>query len=113
MKLDIAREILAQGDLLVQFDPRHDDVECPPWLRHQPLLILQVGYNMPIPIADLLVDEDGITGTLSFTHTPWCCHVPWEAVVALVPADAPTERITLRQGRRLPAGWAVIDGGKK
>jgi hypothetical protein len=48
------------------------------------LLVLQVGFEMPIPIPDLRVDDEGVFGTLSFSRTPFACSVPWNAVFALV-----------------------------
>jgi len=86
-KLDIANLILGLGDLFVHLDPRREGVMVPPWLRHQAQLVLQVGFNMPIEIPDLKVDETGISGTLSFSRTPFLCVLPWSTIFALVAAD--------------------------
>ena len=51
-------------------------------------MVLQVGLDMPVPIPDLRVDEEGIFGTLSFKGIPFTCFVPWVAVFALVGEDA-------------------------
>ncbi|MDB4976398.1 MAG: Stringent starvation protein [Myxococcaceae bacterium] len=51
-------------------------------------MVLQVGLDMPVPIPDLRVDEEGIFGTLSFKGVPFSCFVPWGAVFALVGEDA-------------------------
>jgi stringent starvation protein B len=83
-KRDVANMLLRKGSLFIHLDPRVSDVVVPPWLRHQAQLVLQVGFEMPIPIPDLRVDEDGILGTLSFSRTPFTCKVPWNAVFALV-----------------------------
>jgi hypothetical protein len=83
-KRDVANMLLRKGSLFIHLDPRVTDVVVPPWLRHQAQLVLQVGFEMPIPIPDLRVDEDGILGTLSFSRTPFTCKVPWNAVFALV-----------------------------
>jgi Stringent starvation protein B len=83
-KRDVANQLLRKGSLFIHLDPRVHDVIVPPWLKHQAQLVLQVGLDMPIPIPDLRVDEDGIFGTLSFSRTPFACNVPWNAVFALV-----------------------------
>jgi hypothetical protein len=83
-KRDVANQLLRKGSLFIHLDPRVSDVVVPPWLRHQAQLVLQVGLDMPIPIPDLRVDENGIFGTLSFSRTPFACNVPWSAVFALV-----------------------------
>jgi len=83
-KRDVANQLLRKGSLFIHLDPRVSDVVVPPWLRHQAQLVLQVGLDMPIPIPDLRVDENGIFGTLSFSRTPFACNVPWSAIFALV-----------------------------
>lgn len=83
-KCDVANKLLSKGSLLIHLDPRVNDVVVPPWMRHQAKLVLQVGLDMPIPILDLRVDENGIFGTLSFSRTPFACNVPWNAIFALV-----------------------------
>jgi Stringent starvation protein B len=86
-KRDVANQLIRKGSIFIHLDPRVTDVVAPPWLRHQPQLVLQVGYDMPIPIHDLRVDDDGIFGTLSFSRTPFGCNMPWSAVFALVGED--------------------------
>lgn len=83
-KRDVANQLLRKGSLFIHLDPRLTDVIVPPWLRHQAQLVLQVGLDMPIPIPDLRVDENGIFGTLSFSRTPFSCNIPWASVFALV-----------------------------
>ena len=82
-KLDVARYLLAQGSLFVHLDPRVDTVRVPDWYRSEPQLVLQIGFDMPVPIRDLEVDADGIYGTLSFNRSPFVCQVQWDAVFAL------------------------------
>lgn len=50
-------------------------------------MVLQVGLDMPVPIPDLRVDEEGVFGTLSFKGVPFTCFVPWRSVFALVGED--------------------------
>lgn len=80
----IAEHLLSKGSLFVHLDPRRAGVVVPPWLTHQPHLVLQFGHNMPIPIPDMVVGDAGIAGTLSFSRTKFGCNVPWSAVFALI-----------------------------
>lgn len=86
-KKDVARGLLLRGTVFVHLDPRGDGVVVPPWLREQAQLVLQVGLDMPIPIVDLRVDDEGLFGTLSFNRSPFTCVVPWSAVFAVVGED--------------------------
>src|SRR6185295_9928918 len=82
-KKDVARALLLRGNLFVWLDPRHEGVRVPVQFAGQPELVLQIGLDMPIPIPDLRVDDQGVHGTLSFQRTPFACFVPWDAVFAL------------------------------
>ena len=46
--------------------------------------MLQFGYEMRVPILDLEVDDEAISGTLSFNRRPFWCRIPWNAVFAIV-----------------------------
>jgi len=87
-KRDVADALLERGSLFIYLDPRRDDVLVPQYLAKQPQLVLQVGLNLAVPIPDLGVDEEGITGTLSFNRSPFFCRVPWDAIFGLVGDDA-------------------------
>ena len=83
----MARYLLAQGSLFVHLDPRADTAVVPQWYSSEPQLVLQIGFDMPVPIRDLEVDADGIYGTLSFNRSPFTCTVQWDAVFALAGDD--------------------------
>lgn len=87
-KKDVARSLLLRGSVFVHLDPRRPGVLVPARLRNQAQAVLQIGLDMPVPIPDLRVDEEGIFGTLSFKGIPFSCFVPWAAVFALVGEDA-------------------------
>ena len=99
-KKAVAESLLEGPSMLVHLDPRRPNVVVPPQFKKQPQLVLQIGLNLVIPIRDLVVDDEAISGTLSFNRSPfWCC-VPWPAVYALVgedgrglvwPEDVPSE----------------------
>jgi stringent starvation protein B len=86
-KRDVALALLESSTLYLHLDPRHGEVKVPPWFKKQPQLVLQVGLNMPVPIPDLNLDDDGVSCTLSFNRSPHFCYVPWAAIYALVGED--------------------------
>lgn len=86
-KLDVARYLLSQGSVFVHLDPREAGVVVPQWYRQEPQLVLQIGLDMPVPIPDLRVDEEGVYGTLSFNRSPFTCRVDWDAIFALAGDD--------------------------
>jgi stringent starvation protein B len=86
-KKDVALALLEQATVLVHLDPRAAQVQVPEWFKRQPQLVLQIGLNMPKPIPDLNVDDEGISCTLSFSNSPHYCFLPWAAVYALIGAS--------------------------
>ena len=50
-------ELLKVAWVYVHLDPRREGVVLPEFLREQPRLVLQYGYNMPVPMHDLTIDE--------------------------------------------------------
>lgn len=86
-KKDVMLHLLETAWVYVHLDPRCDGVVVPEYFRTQPRLVLQYGFNMPVPIQDLKVDERGISATLSFRQTPQATFIPWAAVFALSDGD--------------------------
>jgi len=86
-KKDVALALLERSSVHVHLDPRGAGVVVPPWFKRQPQLVLQIGLNMPVPIPDLRLDEEGLACTLSFNRSPFYCVVPWLAVFAMVGDD--------------------------
>lgn len=83
-KAQVAKVLLNEGSIFIHLDPRAEGVEVPNWLKRQPQLVLQVGYNMPVPIYDLSIDDQQVSATLSFSRTGFFCKVPWSSVFCLV-----------------------------
>src|SRR5450631_2121994 len=83
-KKEVALALLERSSAYLHLDPRVDGVVVPPWFKKQHRLILQVGLNLPVPIPDLRLDEDGLSCTLSFNRSPFLCIVPWSSVFAIV-----------------------------
>lgn len=102
-KAAVARQLIAQGEILVNLDPRRPGVIVPDEFKSEPRLVLAYGLDMDPPIPDLDIREDGISATLSFHGKPFKTYVPWTSVFAIVdenqngrlwkedvPADMPT-----------------------
>jgi hypothetical protein len=112
-KKEVALALLERSSMQVHLDPRRDAVIVPPWLKRQPQLVLQIGLNLPTPIPDLKLDDDGMSCTLSFNRAPFYCVVPWSSVFAMLgedgrglvwPDDVPPEVARQAQVR-------AVDGG--
>jgi stringent starvation protein B len=96
--------LLARGPILVHIDARRPEVEVPPRLRNDPRLVLRFGYGLSPAIADLEVDDRGISGTLTFGGQPFHCVLPWPAVYGAMvdgeqrgtvwPEDVPEDVLT-------------------
>jgi stringent starvation protein B len=108
-KKEVALALLERSSVHVHLDPRAAGVVVPPWFKRQPQLILQIGLNMPVPIPDLRLDEEGMSCTLSFQRSPFYCVVPWPSVFAMVgedgrgmvwPDDVPPEIADARAAER-------------
>jgi len=80
----IVEALLRTESVDLYLDPRRPAVAVPPRFRSDPGLVLRVGRALPVPIPDLYVDDEGISGTLSFDGQPFRCEVPWVAVFAIV-----------------------------
>ena len=97
-KKDVARGLLLRGSVFVHLDPRVCGVEIPSYLVNQPQVVLRIALDMAVPIPDLRVDSEGISGTLSFSRKPFKVRIPWDAIFALKD----------EQGRRMVWCWADV-----
>src|SRR3984885_15676196 len=86
-KKEVALALLERSKVLVHLDPRKEGFIVPAGFRKQPQLVLEIGLNMPVPIPDLRLDEEGMSCTLSFSRQPFYCIVPWSSVFAMVGDD--------------------------
>jgi stringent starvation protein B len=78
---------LSEGWVSIHLDARRAGVSVPAGLTISPHLVLQYGRDMPIPIPDLEVTDEGVFATLSFQRTPHRTFVPWEAVYIVACTD--------------------------
>jgi hypothetical protein len=77
-------QLLERGPVLVHIDARREDITVPPRFRGDPKLVLRFGYGLTPAIVDLLVDDTGLSGTLTFGGVPFHCVLPWPGVYAAV-----------------------------
>lgn len=91
-KMQVAKALMADSSIFVHLDARRSGVLLPKKLMPKAQVVLQIGNDMPVPIADLNIGTDGISGTLSFQGNhrefKFYCEVPWDAIFALVNESA-------------------------
>ena len=78
-RFEVARKVLETGALFIELDARKPGVIVPPGYQIG-RLVLSVGYDMPQPIPDLVVNAEGVTGQLLFKGHRFAVRLPWEAV---------------------------------
>jgi len=86
-KRDAFAAFLREGWVSLHLDARRAGVSVPPSFATEPHLVLQYGRNMPIPIPDLEVTDEGVSATLSFSRAPHRTHVPWSSVYVVACTD--------------------------
>jgi stringent starvation protein B len=112
-KKDVALALLEGPSVFVHLDPRREGAVVPDWFKKQHQLVLQLGMNLAVRIPDLLVDDEGISCTLSFNRSPFWCSMPWTAIYALVgedgrgmiwPEDVPSELVAQKPKLQVVGG---------
>jgi len=83
-KRDLVEDLLSAGPVLVHVDARQPGVQVPDTFEQDPKLVLRFGYGLTPAIIDLSVDDDAISGTLTFAGVPHRCVLIWDAVYAVV-----------------------------
>jgi stringent starvation protein B len=84
-KKDAMLLFLQSSAVRVHIDPTVDGVVLPlQFIESGRPLRLDYSFDAPIPIGNLLVDDRGISATLSFNLLPHQTFVPWNAVFCLV-----------------------------
>jgi stringent starvation protein B len=86
-KRDAFTAFLREGWVSLHLDARRAGVSVPPTFASEPHLVLQYGRNMPIPIPDLEITDEGVSATLSFSRAPHRTTVPWSSVYVVACTD--------------------------
>ncbi len=89
LKRLVLEQLLREEDfVLVVVDPASPGVKLPtPLLEGGQPVALHLGLRMAVPVPDLLVDETGISGTLSFNRAPFHVSLPWPSLVQVSVRD--------------------------
>jgi hypothetical protein len=88
MKMRLFLEALECSSVVrVVFRSRFSGLVLPPKLQDNEIVTLDYGLNLPIQIADLAIDERGISATLSFNGAPHLTLVLWGAVLTIMTED--------------------------
>jgi hypothetical protein len=67
--------------VLVIVDPQVPGVVIPDdLLKLRQPVGLHIGWRLTLPIPDLSINEESISGTLSFNRQPHFCVLPWAAI---------------------------------
>ncbi|MCC6751413.1 MAG: hypothetical protein IT371_27425 [Deltaproteobacteria bacterium] len=85
----VVRRLLEEQDyILVVVNPVVTGVKLPePLMQAREPVGIHVGWRMAIPVPDLEVTDDGISGTLSFNRSPFPCAFPWASIIQLSVGD--------------------------
>lgn len=111
-KKELMLALLTESVVQIHLDGRAKGVALPEWLRANPRVVLDIGYDMAVPIPDLEIDDQGIRCTLSFNREPFLCRIPWDAVYGIIDVeqrgavyveDMPPELRALLEHRAAPA----------
>ena len=88
VKKIVLEELLSECDRVMIFvDPRGDYVLVPKECKAKLPLLIALGLNLPIPIPDMILSEDGISATLSFGERFYFCVMPWDSIFGMVKPD--------------------------
>lgn len=58
-----------------------ESLMTPAWKAREDVIRLEYGLDMSVPITDLMVGDEGVSATLSFSREPHHTYIPWVAVV--------------------------------
>lgn len=72
---------LDRGVAMVHLDARRPGVRAPPQFAQEPCLRLNFSYKYGLP--DLVIDDAGVSASLSFGGRSFHCVVPWAAVYGM------------------------------
>ena len=82
-------QVLLQNcpSVFVNLDRGAPGVVLPDGLPPGPQIVLELVYDMPLPIPNLRLEDDAIRATLSFGRTPFEVTIPWGALLDVAPFD--------------------------
>ncbi len=84
-KLRVIEAAIRKGATYIHCDPQRDTFECqlPLDLKLKHHVCLCVGLDLPVPIPDLKVTAEAVSGTLSFGGRKMFCLIPMDCIIAV------------------------------
>lgn len=83
LKRPLFEAALAQGHRIMVTAILSPGLDLPSEHLRSDGVLLEYGDNMPTPIPDLEVTDEGISATLSFERQPRKTFVPWSSVIRM------------------------------
>jgi hypothetical protein len=83
-------------------------LRTPEWKAKADIVRLEYGLDMPVPITDMVVTDDGVAATLSFSRVPCSTYVPWKAVMGLA-AEGKRETKTEPTPKKRPSFLKLVE----
>lgn len=89
LKSTVITQLLQHEDfILMLVQPAAPGVKLPEELMQSSTPVgINIGWRMSIPVPDLTLGDEGISGTLSFNRTPFFCEFPWHAIIQVTAGD--------------------------
>lgn len=130
-KADAVINWISHGLVRVHVDATRPDVTVPDHVRTKDNVVFEWGFEMSVPITDMKIDHEAISGTLSFGDYGFIfCELPWAAVFCISSPvldrggmwlnDAPAKirrdvlraiRAKRRSGKRKGPALRLVKGG--
>lgn len=82
----IFESLISDDNVYVRFLVTYEGVDIPKELvaaakkNDEMTIVFEYGMDMPIPITDLKVTDEGISATLSISRSPKKTFVPWDSI---------------------------------
>ena len=80
-KMKTMLSMLENGTVMLTIDARKDGVTVPP--VHATTIGLNLNFDYEFAIPDFVVDEEGVSASLSFGGRDFWCRVPWDAIYGM------------------------------
>lgn len=78
-----------EPEVQIIVDPRSPFVKVPEYLKGAEQIVLDIGSGIARPIDDLRVVRTGISGTMSFSLSPFRVFIPWTALLGIAAGKRP------------------------
>lgn len=80
-KMKAMLAMLEKGTVMLTIDARVEGVTVPP--VHATTIGLNLNFDYEFAIPDFMVEEEGVSASLSFGGRNFWCRIPWDAVYGM------------------------------